>query len=111
MKPVPRYLKYAVVVSSVVLVAGFVSYRAGAWTWIIGDMQNEGLMPSSKSGKIGVVPKSNPPEGKSSSTEQPDSATQPDLNIMSGSKSFVPLIKAPAPGTPSEKSPPSKPAP
>jgi hypothetical protein len=112
-------LKLAAVVSSVLLVAGFVSYRAGAFDWVgkadspavesepnpaDGASQSpaegapsEAFISGSKSA-IFVVPPSSAPPGGSTAGSPP---------IMSSSKSIAPVIP-PASPPPSQAANPPK---
>jgi hypothetical protein len=88
-------LKLAAVVSSVLLVGGFVSYRAGAFTGLMetGEQPAEpasspdpekNLMGGSKSKTISFEPPA---------AQQPPPGTGPrSPTIMSGSKSIAPVI-------------------
>jgi len=82
-------LKLAVVASSVLLVAGFVSYRAGAFNWLmrpsLRSADSESGFDSSKSGKV---------FRQSSPAQQPSpGTTPPESTIMSGSKSPINMIQ------------------
>jgi hypothetical protein len=99
-------LKLAAVASSIVLVGGFVSYRAGALNWLVayeaptrvedkspadppqadGTSTNPVIMSGSKSG-IYIVPAS--PAAKDGPAAAP---AAPPPTIMPGSKSVAPLI-------------------
>jgi hypothetical protein len=86
-------LKLAVIASSVLLLAGFVAYRAGAFNWLF----EPALMGSSKSAKIFLPPATTQP--------QPPEVTPLDPTIMSSSKSIAPLIVQPPPASPADKPP------
>jgi hypothetical protein len=95
-------LKLAAVASSVVLVAGFVSYRAGAFEWLSKpDVQSTGdpgetILPSSKVSQI-AQPK-----------DVPAGQTGTDPAMMSGSKSIIFVVppSSPQPGGSTAGSPP-----
>lgn len=70
-------LKVAVILSSVLLVSGFLAYRAGAFNTLFGPS----MMGSSKSGAIFKPDQTAPPN-----------TIQFDPTIMSSSKSIAPLI-------------------
>jgi hypothetical protein len=87
MKKPGMILKVLTVVSSVLLVAGFIGYRAGAFDWILGNEtagETERFMSSSKVKTLffGLG------DGKPSDVP---SATYPqsDLSFMSSSKSII----------------------
>lgn len=124
MKRPNAVLKLAAVASSAVLVAGFVSYRAGAFDWVrstnppavepgqAADANGtDGTAPQSpdpgltnvmlsgsKSGIYIVPPGSTPPGGSTAGASPP---------IMAGSKSITPLIP-PAPSPPAQAANPPK---
>src|SRR5262249_18315737 len=76
-------LKVAVILSSVLLVSGFLAYRAGAFNTLFGPS----MMSSSKSGPAFAPGPPTAPDGLPLPT-----ATQVDPTIMSSSKSIAPLI-------------------
>jgi hypothetical protein len=92
-------LKLAVIASSVLLAAGFISYRAGAFSWLMPaevrpvDSGTETptptveLLPAVMSGSKASFPSPLPP---GTTGTQPSAGTPP--LIMSGSKSLAPLI-------------------
>jgi hypothetical protein len=92
-------LKLAVIASSVLLAAGFISYRAGAFSWLTpASVQpvhsgtetpstTVDLLPAVMSGSKASFPSPLPP---SAAGTQPSTGTPP--LIMSGSKSLAPLI-------------------
>jgi hypothetical protein len=101
-------LKLAAVVSSLLLVGGFVSYRAGAFNWLLGTSARpeeaaseqpppdtaqpaQTIMYSSKWGVfVAPSPPSTPSEQAPAPSQQPAAGTtQPAPAIMSGSKSFL----------------------
>src|SRR5260370_36850146 len=85
MKPPNSLLKLAVIASSVLLLSGFVAYRAGAFNWLFTPT----IMSSSKSHQIFGAP--------ATTQEPPTEATTLDPTIMYSSKSMAPLIVQPAP--------------
>src|SRR5262245_10675967 len=72
--------KIAAVVSAVLLVGGFVSYRAGAFNRLLGKSV---YMGGSKSG---IIYKPDSPQ------QPPPGTVAPASSIMSGSKSLAPLV-------------------
>lgn len=92
MKPKNALLKLATIVSSVVLLSGFVCYRAGAFHWLMGSAQ-----PADSTNNATVQPAT--PQGRA------------DV-IMSGSKSMVvdfgslTVPGSPTPPAPGEPTPP-----
>ena len=86
MKQPPILLKVAVLVSSLLLVGGFVSYRAGALDWLT---KPSGMQPTDKfiggsKSKVLMVPTApNNPDAPSPAAEQPLPT------YMSGSKSLI----------------------
>jgi len=91
------FLKILAVVSSVVLVAGFLWYRAG-----------DRLLPSTKSGRVAPVETEEErailPGSKSGIVVSAPATTQPqrerEMTIMPGSKSLSPLIESDGPAVP-----------
>jgi hypothetical protein len=69
MKQPGLLLKSAVIASAVVLVGGFVSYRAGAFDWLV---------------------KTSPPAAEATPTEAPPPAPEPESTILPSTKSFSP---------------------
>ena len=102
----PRYLlKAATVISSVLLVAGFIAYRAGAFDWLVGndDTEPERFMSSSKVKTLFF--------GLSEKTkDQPAATPQLDPTFMSSSKSIIFVSPAKTKDAPAN-SPASKPSP
>lgn len=110
MKQSRSFLKVAVIVSSVLLVGGLVSYRAGAFDWFMGtsaQSSGDAVMGGSKSKAFLVEP----PSESAPSGPAKDSAI-----IMGGSKTIAitPLVspppkktETPAPNAPAQ---PPKPA-
>jgi len=103
----PRYLLKAItIISSVLLVAGFIAYRAGAIDWLLGTGDGgepEQFMSSSKVKTLffGLG------EGN---TTPPVTSTQVDPAFMSSSKSIILVSPAKTKDVPAG-SPPSKPSP
>ena len=104
MKPPRSLLQLAAVASSALLVAGFVSYRAGAFDWLgaseappAGD-PGETVLPGTKRAEIARP------------SDAPAQATVADPAVLSGSKSALVLIP-PAPGIQAPDPPPPAPAP
>jgi hypothetical protein len=102
MKPPRAILKLTAVASSALLVAGFVSYRAGAFDWLNRPESQpaadpgETMFPSSKLTQI-ARPTDVPPEN-----------TPVDPAMLSGSKSAMVLIPPPpTAAAPAPKSPPT----
>jgi hypothetical protein len=94
-KPPGAFLKLAAVASSLLLVGGFVSYRAGAFDRLLGTSARPAdpeLLPSSKVKQILVVP---------TTTQQKDPA------LLPGSKSIAISPLVPAPGPKEQAAPPS----
>jgi hypothetical protein len=102
----PGYLLKAVtVISSVLLVAGFIAYRAGAFDWLVGndDAEPERFMSSSKFQTLFF--------GLSEKTkEQPGATPQLDPAFMSSSKSIILVSPAKTKDVPAG-SPSPKPSP
>jgi len=84
MKKPGYFLKTVTVISSVLLVAGFVSYRAGAFDWLLGsnDAQQERFLSSSKVKTLFFGLSEKP-------KEEPGTPPQADPAFMSSSKSFI----------------------
>jgi hypothetical protein len=105
----PRYLLKAItIISSVLLVAGFIAYRAGAIDWLLGTGDGgepEQFMSSSKVKTLffGLG------EGNTTSAS-PVTGTQVDPAFMSSSKSIILVSPAKTKDVPAG-SPPSKPSP
>jgi hypothetical protein len=117
-------LKLATVVSSVLLLSGFVCYRAGAFHWLIGASARPAdsvssptvgqspaapgeaagtIMPGSKSMVISdfssfavPVPSSGPEAQPAVPSQQPVAPPAPAPVILPGSKDMVPLIVPPS---------------
>ncbi len=114
MKSPNSLLKVATVVSSVLLVGGFVSYRAGAFDWLTGT----GARPANSESSPALDPsllsgsKSDLIFREPANSQQPPPAAQPAPAIMSGSKSLAPAIFPPAqPDPPNAQAPsPSQPS-
>jgi hypothetical protein len=94
MKQPHLFVKIGVITSSVVLAAGCIAYRAGAFNWFTADKPT--TMGGSKSKPL-VEPV--PPD-----TKPVDSSPSLDLPIMSGSKSAI-LIVPPATATETKQAP------
>jgi hypothetical protein len=107
MKLIRPFLKIAALTSAVVLVAAFVSYRAGAFDWLAPrgtpapeivldpstfSVSQTNMMSSSKSGTVFVEPVA-PAQGQQ--------AAQPAPTLMGGSKtlSVGPLVQPPPANT------------
>jgi hypothetical protein len=109
-------VRLAVIASSVLLAAGFISYRAGAFSWLAptnvpaidGEASSSEAPPSlpavmsgSKSSfSYPIAP--TPPTADNSSTTRVTEVKPP--YIMSGSKSVAPLV-LPSPGKPTAQPP------
>jgi hypothetical protein len=91
MKQPGRLRKAAVVVTSVLLIAGFVSYRAGALGWLVGTDTKPGVLSLMAGSKSAAV-------FETVGTVQPPPSPQP--TIMSGSKSLAPSAAPSSTGTP-----------
>ncbi len=120
MKQKKALLKVAVILSSAVLVAGFVAYRAGAFNeWLAprpaGSIENETPGPNREAAEEEqLVPpiimsgskSSFPPSALTPATPQ----TSGGSTIIGGSKSIAPLIPASPPTQPQTGSQPNQPA-
>ncbi len=101
-------IKVATITSSVLLVAGFVSYRAGAFNWLTGNEAAPaapGFLGGSKS-KVLIEPTSQTPA-------QGQTPASPSPAFMSSSKSII-LVDPPpepTPATPVSATCPSAPTP
>jgi hypothetical protein len=103
-------LKVAAVASSALLLAGFVSYRAGAFDWtsppadsppapevapspeaapVAGQLTPQAILSSSKSGAI-VTPQTLPPSGAAQGVSS--TTVKPSPAFLGSSKSLAPLI-------------------
>jgi len=79
-------IRLSVMASSVLLVGGFVSYRAGAFDWLKNSEPAPTQMGGSKIRQV-TFP----------SDFQPQEKATPQTIIMSGSKSLAPIIVNPTP--------------
>jgi len=105
MKKPPVLLKLAVLVSSVLLVGGFVCYRAGAFTWLLASNPRPAASGSQTLEPNGI----HHPD-----TTQPQTIqlTEEEWNrlLMSSSKSMAPVIVPASPSTAgAQPSPPKQP--
>lgn len=105
MKPPRSILQVAAVVSSALLVAGFVSYRAGAFDWHSRSPEDPApadpgptVFPSTKRAEIARP------------TDAPTGTAPADPAVLSGSKSAMVLIP-PSSGSQAADAPPPAPAP
>lgn len=129
----PHWLvRLAALTFSIVLVAGFVAYRAGAWDWVVRMRTGEARIMSGSKTAIHVIdpsvlPNATMPGSKSDVALPPHimsgskslivtpartNSTQsspPQTTILPGSKS-APIVIPPAPPQTEPKSPPNEPA-
>ncbi len=108
MKKTGYLLKVVTVVSSVLLVAGFISLRAGAFDWLLGTGdagEAERFMSSSKVKTLFFGIADPKPKG-----DPPAVSTQVDPTFMYSSKSIILVSPAKTKEAPAN-SPPSKPSP
>jgi EF hand len=86
-------VKLAAVASSVLLLAAFVSYRAGAFSRLMESTAPpaKSMMPSSKLQTLVVAPSSGTPDAKPPATSQepPLKSTERARTLIGGSKSFI----------------------
>jgi hypothetical protein len=113
-KPSRSLLKFGAIVSAILLVGGFVGYRAGAISWVMGTSPppTDAVMGGSKFKTIHTATPSQPdtllPGSKYDLVIQPPAQSQPagdarqaDETFMGGSKTLVfPVIPPKQPGTP-----------
>jgi hypothetical protein len=102
-------LKLAVIASSVLLAAGFISYRAGAFGWLTpATVQPVDSGTEAPSGTVEPLPTVMSGSKASFPSAIPPASTLPTLErrpvIMSGSKSLAPLVP-PSSGKPNTPAP------
>jgi hypothetical protein len=115
-KRAPFLLRIAAIVSSVLLAAGFVAYRAGAFGWFNNSSAEPADAGSKPAGAKGQPPAADPLFYGSKSgiisdpalvTDGPLANKQTPAPIMSGTKSFAPAIIIGGPPT-NEGKPPAQ---
>jgi hypothetical protein len=94
-------LKLATVVSSVLLGAGFVSYNAGAFDWLVEPSEQD--VDAASNSTLDAKASDSSQSGKA---PVETAATQSAPTIMSGTKSFTPAAMVPTPFPPGAKADP-----